>query len=384
MKAPRILIAVIIALAVGGWLGWRAWQGPVVEVYVTQPEPLIQTVVASGRVISTSTASIGAEITGVVVERHVRDGDKVEAGDLLLTLRADDLAARVREAQAALNNLRQSRRLQADEALRQAQSQLEQAEREAQRRADLLKADSISREIVEKALNAQVVAEANLRQAKLVADALAPGGPEEVILVERLAAAQAALEKTEIRAQFPAVVLTRNVEPGDVVQPGRTLMELARIGQTEVLVPVDERNLGVLSTGQPAICIPDAYPDQQFEATVDHIAPTVDADRGTVDVRLAVAAPPDYLRQDMTVTATIVTGKRDNALVVPNDALRAVKGTDAMVQLIEFGRVAERSVKLGLRGLTHSEVVDGLSAADVVIRTPDLSVGQRVRAGDVD
>lgn len=384
MKAPRILIAVIIALAVGGWLGWRAWQGPVVEVYVTQPEPLIQTVVASGRVISTSTASIGAEITGVVVERHVRDGDKVEAGDLLLTLRADDLAARVREAQAALNNLRQSRRLQADEALRQAQSQLEQAEREAQRRADLLKADSISREIVEKALNAQVVAEANLRQAKLVADALAPGGPEEVILVERLAAAQAALEKTEIRAQFPAVVLTRNVEPGDVVQPGRTLMELARIGQTEVLVPVDERNLGVLSTGQPAICIPDAYPDQQFEATVDHIAPTVDADRGTVDVRLAVAAPPDYLRQDMTVTATIVTGKRDNALVVPNDALRTVKGTDAMVQLIEFGRVAERSVKLGLRGLTHSEVVDGLSAADVVIRTPDLSVGQRVRAGDVD
>lgn len=384
MKSPRILIAVIIALGIGGWLGWRAWQGPTVEVYVTQSEPLIQTVVASGRVISTSTASIGAEITGVVVERHVRDGDKVNAGDLLLTLRADDLAARVREAQAALNNLRQSRRLQADEALRQAQSQLEQAEREAQRRAELLKADSISREIVEKALNAQVVAEANLRQAKLVADALAPGGPEEVILVERLAAAQAALEKTEIRAQFPAIVLTRNVEPGDVVQPGRTLLELARIGQTEVLVPVDERNLGVLATGQPAVCIPDAYPDEQFEATVDHIAPTVDADRGTVDVRLAVPNVPNYLRQDMTVTATIVTGKRDNALVVPNDTLRAVKGNDATVELIELGRVANRSVKLGLRGLTHSEVVDGLSSGDEVIRTPGLSVGQRVRAANVD
>lgn len=384
MKSPRIVVAIIIALAIGGWLGWRAWQGPVVEVYVAQTEPLIQTVVASGRVISTSTASIGAEITGVVVDRHVRDGDKVETGDLLLTLRADDLAARVREARAALNNLRQSRRLQADEALKQAESQLEQATREAERRAELLKSDSISREIVEKAVNAQVVAEANLRQAKLIADALAPGGPEEVILVERLAAAQAALEKTEIRAQFPAIVLTRNVEPGDVVQPGRILMELARLGETEVLVPVDERNLGVLATGQPAICIPDAYPDQQFDASVDHIAPTVDADRGTVDVRLSVTNPPDYLRQDMTVTATIVTGKRDNALVIPNDALRAVKGTDATVQLIELGRVTDRLVKVGLRGLTHSEVVDGLSAGDVVIRTPGLSVGQRVRADDVD
>ncbi|UOD50301.1 efflux RND transporter periplasmic adaptor subunit [Orrella daihaiensis] len=384
MKSPRIIAALIIALAIGGWLGWRAWQGPAVEVYVTKNEPLIQTVVATGRVISTSTSQVGAEITGVVVDRHVRDGDMVAQGDLLLTLRADDLAARVREAKAALNNLRQSRRLQANEALKQAESQLEQATREAQRRADLLKSDSISREIVEKAVNAQVVAEANLRQAKLIADALAPGGPEEVILVERLAAAQAALEKTEIRAQFPAIVLTRNVEPGDVVQPGRILMELARLGETEVLVPVDERNLGILATGQPAICIPDAYPDEQFEASVDHIAPTVDTDRGTVDVRLAVTNPPDYLRQDMTVTATIVTGRRDNALVIPNDALRAVKGADAMVQLIELGRVTDRSVKLGLRGLTHSEVLEGLSPGDVVIRTSGLSVGQRVRASDVD
>lgn len=384
MKSPRFVVAVLIALTLGAWLGWRTWQGPVVQVYVTQNEPLIQTIVASGRVISTSTAQIGAEITGVVVERHVRDGDTVAVGDLLLTLRADDLAARVREAQAALNNMRQSRRLQADEALKQAQSQLEQATREAERRAELLKADSISREIVEKAVNAQVVAEANLRQAKLVADALAPGGPEEVILVERLAAAQAALEKTEIKAQFPAIVLTRNVEPGDLVQPGRTLMELARLGQTEVLVPVDERNLGILKLGQSAVCIPDAYPDRQFEAVLDHLAPTVDTERGTVDVRLAVSNPPDYLRQDMTVTATIVTGERANALVVPNDTLRAVKGNEATVQLIELGRVAQRLVKLGLRGLTHSEITEGLSPGDVVIRTPDLSIGQRVRAGDVD
>lgn len=384
MKSPRILIVIVLALVVGAWAGWRAWQGPVVEVYVTKTEPLIQTVVATGRVISTSTAQIGAEITGIVVDRHVRDGDIVAEGDLLLTLRADDLAARVREATAALNNLRQSRRLQADEALKQAQSQLEQATREAERRADLLKSESISREIVEKAINAQVVAEANLRQAKLVADALSAGGPEEVILVERLAAAQAALEKTEIRAQFPAIVLTRNVEAGDVVQPGRTLMELARLGQTEVLVPVDERNLGILNLGQPAVCIPDAYPNRQFDAVVDHIAPTVDTERGTVDVRLSVTTPPDYLRQDMTVTATIVTGERDDALIVPNDALRSVKGNQANIQLIALGRVTEQAVELGLRGLTHSEVINGLSAGDVVIRTPDLAVGQRVRAGDVD
>ena len=384
MKPSRSILVIVIALAIGGWLGWRAWQGPAVEVEVVQTQQLVQTVVATGRVIATSTAQVGAEITGVVVERHVRDGDVVAKGDLLLTLRADDLAARVREARAALMNLRQSRRLQAESAFEQAQSQLEQAQREAQRRADLLSTESISREIVEKSQNAVVVAEANLRQAKLLADALAPGGPEEVILVERLAASEAALQKTEIRAQFPAIVLTRNVESGDLVQPGRTLMELARLGQTEILVPVDERNLGVLSLGQPAVCIADAYPGREFEAVVDHIAPTVDPERGTVDVRLTVTDPPDYLRHDMTVTATIVTGERDRALVVPNDGLRQLRGDQATVQVIELGRVAEREVTLGLRGLTASEVTEGLSDGDTVIRTPDLEAGQRVRAGNVD
>jgi HlyD family secretion protein len=384
MKLSRTVIVVIAAVLIGGWFGWRAWQGPAVDVYITKQEALIQTVVATGRVISTSTAQVGAEITGLVLERHVRDGDVVAPGDLLLTLRADDLAARVREAKASLNNLQQSRRLQADEGLKQAQSQLEQAQREAQRRSELLKSDSISREIVEKAINAEVVAQANLRQAKLIADALAVGGPEEVILVERLAAAQAALQKTEIRAQFPAIVLTRTVEPGDLVQPGRTLMELARIGQTEVLVPVDERNLGVLALGQAAVCIPDAYPDQQFDAVVEHISPAVDAERGTVDVRLAIADTPDYLRQDMTVTATIVTGERNDALIIPNDSLRNAKGSQASVQVLELGRVAERPIELGLRGMTHSEVLKGLSAGDVVIRTPGLTIGQRVRASDVD
>ena len=384
MRSPRAVTVVVLVLLIGTWLGWRAWQGPAVTVFVADQGPLVQTVVATGRVIATSTASIGAEITGVVMERHVRDGDRVEPGDLLLTLRADDLAARVREAQAALNNLRQSQRPQAEQALRQAESLLEQAEREAQRRAALLKSESISREVVEKALNAEVVAQANLRQARLAADALAPGGPEEVILLERLAAAEAALQKTEIRAQFPAIVLTRRVEPGDLVQPGRVLMELAQIGHTEVLVPVDERNLGVLALGQTALCTPDAYPDRQFKAVVDHIAPTVDAERGTVDVRLAVKDPPAYLKQDMTVTATIVTGERDNTIVVPNDVLRQITGNQAVVQIIRLGRVADQAVKLGLRGTTHTEIVDGLARGTAIIRTPGLKPGQRVRAGHVD
>jgi HlyD family secretion protein len=383
-RSPWALIVLIALLLVFSWTGFRYWQGPAVQTYVTRSSDLAQTVVATGRVVTPSRSQIGTEITGVVQRRLVREGDKVSAGDLLIELHADELSARMREAQAALANLRDARRPQAMAALAQAESQLEQASREAQRRAALLKSDSISREVYEKAQQAQAVALAAAQQARLLSQALASGGTEESILQERLAGAQAALNKAQIRAQFDGTILTRNVEPGDLVQPGRVLLEMARQGDTEVLVPVDERNLGVLAIGQPAECIPDAYPAQRFTTIVDHIAPTVDPQRGTVDVRLAIPNPPDYLRQDMTVTATILTGRVKQGLVIPNDAIHAVNGDHATVQVLSLGRVSERSVTLGLRGLDASEVTKGLQAGDRVILTSDLTVGQRARAHDVD
>lgn len=380
-KAWVLLLALLIVAA---WLGVRTWQGPAVEIYQVKPTDLIQTVVATGRIVTPSRSQIGSEITGVVQRRLVREGDQVEAGDLLIELKSDELSARMREAQAALENLQFSRRPQAAAALAQAESQLEQAMREAKRRAALLKSDSISREVFEKARQAQTVAMATAQQARLLSQALADGGTEEQILQERLTAAKAAFAKTQIRAQVDGTILTRNVEPGDLVQAGRVLLEMARDGDTEILVPVDERNLGVLALGQSAQGIPDAYPDRTFEATVDHIAPTVDPQRGTVDVRLTVGQPPDYLKQDMTVTTTILTGQVEQGWVIPNDALRSVNGDQATVQLITVGRVSERTVTLGLRGLDATEIVDGLQSGDQVILTPDLRVGQRVRADHVD
>jgi HlyD family secretion protein len=384
MKPRAWILVVFLAIALSAWTGFRVWQGPAVSAYEVTPVNLVQTVVATGRVISTSRAQIGSEITGIVLERHVREGDSVKAGDVLITLRSDELAARTREAKAALQNLQQARRPQAMAALTQAESQLAQTRREAQRRRDLYRSDSISREVLEKAEQAEAIALATAEQARLLAKALSSGAPEEGILTERLLAADAALAKTVIRAQSPGVVLTRNVEPGDVVQPGKALLEIALTGKTEVLVPVDERNLGVLALGQPAVCIPDAYAERQFKALVDHIAPSVDPQRGTVDVRLSIPNPPDYLREDMTVTATITTGERIRALAIPNDAIRAGPGNSARVLIVRLGRAVEREIELGLRGLTMTEVTRGLSGGDLVVLTPGITPGQRVKASHVD
>jgi HlyD family secretion protein len=342
---------------------------------------MVQTVVATGRVVSVSRVQVGSEITGILLERRVQEGDHVQAGEVLAVLRADDLGAGVREAEAALAQLRKSVRPQALAAVRQADAQLEQASREAQRRRQLFQRRLIARETLEQAEQAETVARTTAERARLTAQSLAAGNPDEVLVVERLAAARAALAKTFIRAQVAGTVLTRNAEPGDLIQPGRVLFEIARQGDTELLVPLDEKNLGVLALGQQAQCIADAYPTRPFTARVSLIAPSVDPQRGSVDIRLKVDPVPDFLKQDMTVSVNIETGRRMRALVVPNDSLESNDGRAATVWLVRDGKARRARVRLGLQGLAATEITGGLKAGDwVLVAAPaDLRDGTRVR-----
>ncbi len=97
-----------------------------------------------------------------------------------------------------------------------------------------------------------------------------------------------------------------------MVQPGRTLLVVARDGPTQLSVLPDEKNLAFLRLGQPATASVDAFPDRVFPARVAYIAPAVDLSRGTVEVKLDVPDPPPFLRPDMTVSVNVEVG-RDRA-----------------------------------------------------------------------
>ena len=379
VRYKSVVIIILLILAAGFAL-FRWWQGPLLPAYTIASTPLVQTVVATGRVATVSRAQVGSEITGVVLERLVQEGDQVSPGDLLLVLKSDELIAQARQAEVALTELATSRRPQAAAELASAKAQLEQASREAARRRNL-EAGILSAEEIEKAVETERVARNNFDAVRLRATALAPGQVEEAKLREQLAAIQAQLAKTKIRAGVAGTVLTRDVEPGDLVQPGRTLFTIALNGNTEIRVPLDERNLSRLALQQNAAVIADSYPDQSFPARINFIAPSIDPQRGTVEVRLAVDPVPDFLRQDMTVSVNVETDRRERALTIPNDALSSIKGNKAVVLLVRDGKIQHQQVTLGLRGLAMSEVVSGLSKGDHVLADAESSLkeGARVR-----
>jgi HlyD family secretion protein len=370
---------VLLALAVVAAVLWWRSRPPIVPGYRIETRNLVQNVVATGYVITPSRVQVASEITGTVVKRLVDRGAHVKAGQVLLELRADQTSAQLDQARAALRQLVEQSRPQAAAGLAQARVQLEQAERDFKRAQGVFDAGGGSAQQLEQAQTALRNARQQRDSAQAAYAAVAPGGAQQRALEAALNAASAVNARNVVRAGVSGVVLARNVEVGDTVTPGQSLFTLAMDGATEILLPVNEQSIGNLQIGQQARCVADAYPDRSFAAQVSFLAPQVDRTTGTLEVRLRVPEPPSWLKQDMTVSADIVTAQRSNTLVVPNDALRKVNGDRASVLVLRNGRAQDQQVKLGLQGLTLTQVVSGLTSGESVLASSGVTPGARVR-----
>jgi HlyD family secretion protein len=390
---PRVLLAVLL-LAIAMPLLLERLLGPSLPVLEVRAGGLLQNVVTTGRVVTRHRVRIGSEIAGTVVSLDVDEGDAVRAGAPLIVLDDASQRAALQRAEAAwrqagirLQRLADFDRPDAEAALRESQASLAQAEREAQRRTRLVSQNLLSTEELDRSELELARAKAALQRAELRLATLGAQGNEVRLADQALLDAQYAreqaqvdLRRTRISSPVDGVVLRRHVEPGDTVQPGATLLLVSPTGRLEIEAPVDEVSLQGLAVGQPALVEADAYPGEVFEAELTFIAPQVDAARGNLELRLAVDAPPAFLRQDMTVSVDIRIGERERVLAVPNEALREQAGDRARVWLVQGRRVIERELVVGLRGLTSTEVISGLAEGDLVLPgSAPVEAGQRVR-----
>ena len=431
------LLGAVLLLAGLGFAGTAWWRGPQVEVIEVRRAPLVRTLQFSARVATLSRVDIGSTLTGRVEQVQVREGDAVQAGQVLVQLESDELRAALaqaeaaeQQARAALAGLRGSGRTTAQGALAQADA-TERAASAALARAEQLVAQGFySGAQLDEARRAAAVAGAQSRSARAQVQASADAGTDMAQAQAQLdvaraaaSAARARLAQASLRAPLDARVLVREVEPGQIVQPGKALLSLALAGPTQLVAQVDERFLDQLRPGQSAAVVADAFPDQRFAARVLSLAPAVDAQRGAIEVKFALAdgTPPAFLREDMTLSVEVETGRRDAALVLPQSALRplvagsagapapnavpnagvpdaegsaaavataAPQGAAREVLVVQGGRTQLRSVRLGLHTLGAVEVLDGLAEGEQVLERSagtdgKVRAGQRVRARPV-
>lgn len=370
--------------------------GTPVNVYAAAGGELVQTVVASGRVTSPQRVTVALQSAGRVQRVAVVEGQLVQRGQLLVELDTSDSRASLAQATAAVVQARAKLRQLAElaeplalQALAQAQATALLARKALERNRDLVAQGFVSRAVLDDAQRAVDVAASQVTGAQAQAKTNTPSGSDTALARAALAQsvageelARVKLAQGQVLAPSSGVLISRDVEAGDIVQPGKALMVLAADGQTQVLVQIDEKNLSKIALGQKALGSADAFANQRFDAVVSYINPGVDAARGSVEVKLAVAQPPLYLRQDMTVSIDIETARRTATVVVPTSTLEDAATDQPWVLVVRDKRAVKQFVTLGLRGDTRIEVLTGIKAGEGVVPVSKTGVtaGQRVRA----
>lgn len=386
-----ILIGVILLIL--SVAGVTALRGRSVLAFPVARRDLLQTVVTTGRVTLLAKVEVGSQIVGSVSQVLVDSGDRVRQGDLLIRLRDDEARAALAQAESVVHELderlkqigavdspvSQQKVAEAETALRHAQTTYERVRK--------LHDDGISsRADLDEAIRARDVAESVVARERLQRSNSIPQGSEIRLAEARLAQARAAvgvarerLARTVITAPGDGTVIYRKVEAGDVVQPGQTLMVLSRNGRTQITAQVDEKNLGLLNAGQPALVSADAYPDRSFPARLVTVVPAVDPLRGTFEARCDVAEPPPYLVPDMTVSLEIEVARLPMVLTVPTETIRDA-ATTPWVLVARDGRAVRQDVTLGIRGSGASEVKSGLKQGEMVLPAAGrVAEGDRIR-----
>ena len=274
---------------------------------------LTVTVTATGTLKATNSVDVGSELSGIIKTVSVTYNNRVRVGQALAMLDTKKLEAQVKQSKASLEAAK-AKVLQCQATVRESQAKLRQMQR------------------VRELSNGKVPSQAEWdAQEAVVARAMADEASAKASVLQSLASLDADetnLYKAVIRSPINGVVLTRSVEPGQTVAAAYqapTLFTLAEdLTKMELHVNVDEADIGKVKAGQNALFTVAAYPNRTFGARIiqARFGSTTTSGVVTYETVLAVDNSDMALRPGMTATAEITTQRIENAVLIPNAALR--------------------------------------------------------------
>lgn len=394
-----VLGAVVLAFVAMGFI--RRKDKDVARVTTAKVEKidLVSKVTANGKIQARRKVDLSALVMGQIVNLAAKEGDRVQKGQLLLQIDRAQLAAQTAGRESALGAMRSD--------LVAARSTAEQARFDYERARRNWDAKILSEAEFQRAKSAYDTAQANLSSTQ---QRLQESGAN-------LAASRDSLSKTTVSAPIAGVVTYLPVKEGEVTvigtmnNPGTQLLTISDMSEVEAVMMVDETSVPDVKVGQKANLNIDAYPNRTFEGVVtevgsspiakndpDLLSLTQGSEAINFKVKLRVVTPPDTIRPGFSVTADILTGRKEGATAIPIQALvvRDVPKKDGKpaaasssgrpqteegVYLVKNQKLAFEKVETGLAGELMIEVKSGPKVGEEIVTGP-FKVLRQVKEGD--
>ena len=330
-----------------------------VRVTAVSSEALPAIYEATGTVRARNVATISSKVMGYVQAVNAREGDRVKAGQVLISIEARDLDASYRKAEIGRAEV-QASIPEAEYAIAGAKANLELAQVTFKRVQALATKKSVTTQELDEASARVKAAESNYEMAKArraQIDARMSQAEQEI------RAAAITRDYARIVAPFDGVVTAKSVEAGNLATPGAPLLTIEQSGSYRLESAVDESKVGSVKLGQTVEVTLDAV-TRKVIARVAEIVPSVDAGSRAYTVKLDLPSIAE-VRTGMFGRACFPQGSR-TVLSVPAAAV-VERGQLQQVFVVESGSARVRLVTLGQRGQSSAEVLSGLSQGEKVV-----------------
>jgi HlyD family secretion protein len=422
--ATRWIVAGIVLFLLLGLsrLAWEWFHRPVeVQTVRVQARPAalsgasaasVTVLDATGYIVAAHKIEVASKVVGKVAWIGVDKGDKVREGQVLVRLEDDEYRAQLAQARGQLETLRarlseaqngsrpeEIARAEAD--LRQAKAELVNAQVTLDRTRRLAGEGVLARQSLDDAVGRFESLEGRVRSLERTLELYRIGPRKEAIEAlrgsvseaeGRMQFAEVQLANTVIKAPVSGTVLDRNVEKGEFVTTGFVgdrgakgfVVSLADLSDLEVELDINQNDFAKLKFGQRAELFTDAYPDRKYKGQITEISPEANRQKATVQVKVKVLNPDDYLRPEMNSTVRFVEERPADSgpvsqpvVLVP---LGAVKNN--VVFLVEVGKARKRLVRTGGTEPGGLRVEAGLMGGELLIVNPPESLkdGDLVRS----
>jgi membrane fusion protein, multidrug efflux system len=339
--SPRVRsLVLVLVLALGaGCRDRNATEAAPAKAVVLAPvdvRDLEERVSATGQILAKQRAEVAAQVPGEITAIPVDEGQPVAEGDVVIEIDPDRRALDLDRARARLS---------------EAGSALLEAQRQHDRMRTLAKQKVASRAQLEQA-------EAGLEAARSRVEAMQAD----------LGAADRAVSDSRVVARFPGVIGRRFVSRGEFVQPGQKLFELVSLDPVEVEFTLPEADAARLRLGLALDVTVAPYPGELFHGEVSMVSPVIDERTRTLRVKALIANPEGRLRPGLFARADLGIAKRENVVLVPEEAVLQRSDGAIVFRATQNGTRAERLViQLGQIKNGEAEIKTGLARGDVVI-----------------
>ncbi len=425
-----ILAGVAIFLLAGAAALYQRWADAPQEFAVTRvpapaaagapsaatgaPSAAASVLDATGYIVAAHKIEVASKVIGKVAWIGVNKGDRVKEGQVIVRLEDEEYRASLNTAIGQLESLQarleEAKNGSRPEEIQRAQADLDQAKADRKnaqitldRTRKLAEEGVLARQALDDSVARMDGFENRVRSLERTLE-LAKLGPRKEVIAAiqgnireaqgRVEFAQTQMNNTVIRAPVTGTILERNVEKGEFVTTGFSgasgpkgfVVSLADLNDIEVELDINQSDFAKLHFGQKAIVFTDAYPDRKYNGAISEISPEANRQKATVQVKVKILNPDDYLRPEMNATVQFQDDQKKETVagdtgglpvvVVPKSAVRG-----NAVWIIEGGKAQKRLIRP--KGENSAGVkVEGLAGGETLILDPPagLKIGAPARS----